>query len=111
MDFRLKAVGDGGLWYLTFTSLGLGPITVGTRQFRLQLDEVFVFSMMCPNPNPFVNYQGWIDLNGEARATLMIPAVPQIVGTTLYTAFATALPSAPQGIQSMSNTFSFTVQP
>ena len=50
-----------------------------------------------------------IGTNGLAKAAINIPNVPALKGVRIHTAFVTVSPSAPFGIKSISNTFSFTI--
>ena len=61
-------------------------------------------------PMIFSGYRGLIGTNGQAKAANNIPNFPILKGVRLHTAFVTVSPSAPSGIKSISNTFSFTIQ-
>ena len=43
------------------------------------------------------------------EAAIHIPNLPALIGVRLHSAFVTLGPSAPSGIRSISNTFSFTI--
>ena len=62
-------------------------------------------------PSIFSNYAGTLDAQGQASAAINVPGLPTLVGFTIHTAFVTRNASAPTGIQSISNTHSFTIAP
>jgi len=100
----LTAANDAGLGYQTGSSLGTGPITLGTRKIYLGPDPLLAISVGGWWPSIFSGYQGVLDKRGQAQATIDIPNYPRLVGTRLHTAFVTLDPKAPSGIRSISNT-------
>jgi len=108
--FTLFAAPDAGLPYQMGSSLGNGPIPIGSRQIGLSVDGLLVASVSGVLPTIFQNYAGVLDGQGKANAQLNIPNIPALKGVRIYTAFLTLRPSAPFGISNISNSFLFTVQ-
>jgi len=110
VTFLLSSSSDPGLPYQVGTSLGTGPIPIGTRSLGLSPDFLLLASTSGSLPGVFQNYSGVLDQNGQAQAKLNIPNLPALKGTRLYSAFLTLKIGAPQNIQSISNTELVTVQ-
>ncbi|MBN2490210.1 MAG: hypothetical protein JXQ29_05120 [Planctomycetes bacterium] len=109
VDFALLAPADAGLPYQVGTSLGDGPTPIDTRTIGLSLDDLLVVSTSKLWPAVFTGYAGLLDAQGQAKARMNIPNLPALKGIRLHTAFVTLWASAPSGIQSISNTFTFTI--
>jgi hypothetical protein len=109
IDFALLSPGDAGLPYQVGTSLGDGPTPIDTRTLGLSLDDLLVVSTSGLWPGIFVGYSGILDAQGQAKARINIPGLAALKGVRLHTAFVTVLGSAPSGIRSISNTFTFTI--
>jgi parallel beta helix pectate lyase-like protein len=107
--FSLLAETDAGLPYQMGSSFGNGPIAIGNRQLGLSLDDLLVLSIQGMPTALFQNYGGWLDAQGQARAKLNILNDPRLKGVRIHTAFVTVNPMARYGIQSISNTWSFTI--
>jgi len=107
--FALNANDDAGLPCQVASSLGLGPIAVDTRKIDLSPEALLLVSVGGLLPSVFVGYPGVIDSEGQARASIHIPNIPALIGLRLHSAFVTLSPSAPSGIKSISNTFSFSI--
>ena len=60
-------------------------------------------------PAVFSDYNGFIDSQGQANASINIPNIQALIGQKVHSAFVTLNPSSPSGLKSISNTFSFTV--
>ena len=110
ITLSLLAAGDAGLLYQVGSSLGGGPIPIGNRLLGLSLDAILDASVNGYLPMIFQNYSGVLDLNGQGTAKINIPNLPGLKGARIYSAFLTLKGGAPMGIQSISNTFVFTVQ-
>jgi len=110
IDLDLVAPADAGLPYQLGTSLGTGPIVLGSRRIDLSPDDLLVVSIFGYLPTVFVNYAGSLDVNGKARAKISLLNNPALIGLRLHTAFVTLHAAAPFGVRSISNTFSFSVQ-
>ncbi len=108
---QLTATDDAGLVYQLGTSLGSGPIRLGSRSLGLSPDPVLGASTSGALPSVFRNYTGTIDSLGQASGSIALPNWPFLVGITFHTAFITLSPVAPGGIKSISNTVSTTVMP
>jgi len=91
------------------SSLGGGPIPIDTRLLNLSLDALLDASVNGYLPMIFQNYAGILDANGKATAKINIPNLPGIKGIRIYSAFLTLKPGAPSNIQSISNSFIFTI--
>ncbi len=105
----LQLLDDPGLVYQIGSSLGDRPIAIGSRPLRLTVDPLLLLSISGVAPQTFLGYSGVLDGQGNAVATLRIPNQPALTGVTIYSAFVTFKPGAPQGIQSISNTESFRI--
>ncbi len=109
VDLALLSPADPGLVYQVGTSLGTGPIPIDKRKLGLSPDSILVASVSGVLPLVFQDYAGHLDGSGKGKAKLNIPSLPVLVGTRLHSAFLTLLASAPSGVKSISNTFSFTI--
>ncbi len=98
---------EPGLPYQLGSSLGTGPIPIGARPLGLSPDPLLALSVSGTLPGTFVGYTGTLDAQGLGQASLRIPNVPALAGVVVHSAFVTFKPSAPLGIQSVSNTESF----
>lgn len=108
IDLRLVATSDSRLSYQLASSFGTGPIPLDTRQVKLSVDGLLWISSSDLVRGVFVDYRGLIQ-QGTARAKLQLPAIPTLVGIEVHTAFVTLSETAPSGVESISNTFSFTI--
>ena len=75
-----------------------------------------VFSLMASSsalvvPTIFKDYTGFVDANGRAVASIVIPPESGLVGQSLYTAFALLDTSAPSGAASIGNRLPVTFEP
>jgi len=109
VQLALMATGDGGLPYQLGSSFGAGPLFLGKRALGLSVDNLLLVSVSGVLPGIFVGYQGLLDRQGTALAAIRIPSLTALVGQKIHTAFVTISPSAPLGIKSISNTFSFSI--
>jgi hypothetical protein len=110
IDLGLLSVADPGRPYQVGTALGEGPIPLGSRQIGLSADDLLMVSTLGLLPTVFVNYAGVLDAGGQAKARIDILNDRALIGIRLHSAFVTLDPSAPFGIRSISNTFSFSIQ-
>jgi len=110
ITFNLMAPPDAGLPYQMASSFGSGPIPIDTRKLDLSPDPLFFLSALNTLPTIFQNYAGLLSKSGTASAKLNIPAIPQLTGTRIYTAFITVKATAPSGVSNISNSFLFTIQ-
>ena len=109
VTLALVATADAGLAYQVGSSLGTGPIVLGTRRLGLSPDDLLRVSVQGLLPGIFVSYTGRLDATGRANANIRIPAVKALVGVRIHSAFVTLSAIAPLGIKSISNTFSFSI--
>lgn len=109
ITFGLDAPQSPGLPYQMASSLGTGPIPIGSRSLRLSIDPLFTGSVGGTLPQVFVNYTGVIGASGRAGASLNIPPFQFLKGNTIHTAFVTFDPQAPQGVRSISSTYTFMI--
>jgi hypothetical protein len=110
VDLDLLATADAGKTYQIGTSLGNGPIPIGSRSLGLSPDTMLLMSVSGVLPAIFQNYAGTLDASGKAKAKLAIPNIPPLKGIRLYNAFLTLDPSAPQGVSIISPTVLLTIQ-
>ena len=106
---RSRTSDSAGLPYQAGSSLGTGPITIDTRRLGLSPDGLLQVSVHDFWPQVFVDYRGTIGPDGEARAKIVIPPFPQLVGLRIYSAFVTLHPPSPSGIRDISNTVLITL--
>ena len=109
VDLALLSPSNPGLVYRVGTSLGTGPIPIDRRTLGLSPDSVLVASVSGTLPSVFQDYSGNLDASGKGKARLNIPSLPELVGVRLHSAFLALLATAPSGVKSISNTFSFTI--
>jgi hypothetical protein len=107
--FDLHAPADPNLLYQVGSSLGTGPIPIGSRVLRLTPDGLLVASVGGTLPFIFQNYSGRLDASGKAKAALHLVNDARLVGIRIHTAFLTLDPKAPFGIGSIADPFSFSV--
>jgi len=103
------ALGDIGLPYQLGSSLGTGPIPIDTRQIGLSTDVLLWMSLSGLFPTLFQDYAGFLDAQGKARAAINIPPESALTGYEIHSAFVTLSASAPSGIKSISNTYTFKI--
>ena len=105
----LTASGSANLPYQLGSSLGTGPTPIGNRSLDLSVDNLLVVTVGGYLPAIFANYAGTIDASGKASASVVIPAIPALVGIRIHTAFVTLSASSPFGIKAISSTESFAI--
>jgi hypothetical protein len=110
VDLALFAPGDAGLPYQVGTSLGTGPIPIGSRTLNLSLDAILDASVNGYLPTVFQNYAGLLDAQGQGKASVVLPPIPALVGVRLHSAFLTIKAGEPFNLKSISPTYSFTIQ-
>ena len=73
------------------------------------LDPLFSGSVSNTLPAVFVNFTGVVGASGRASGAINIPPFQFLKGNTINTAFVTIDANSPQGIKSISNTFTFMI--
>jgi len=109
VDLTLASSISANLVYQLGSSLGTGPIPIGTRSLGLSPDGLLVVTVSGALPGIFSGYAGTMDAQGNAKAKINIPSIPALVGVRIHTAFLTLSGSAPNGVQAISNTASFSI--
>lgn len=109
--FNLSAPAAANKPYQVASAFSTGPIPVGGRSMDLRPDALFSLSVGGALPNTFFGYAGNLDGSGNGTAQLRIPPVAAIVGNPIHTAFVTIDAGSPNNLQTISNTWSFTIQP
>jgi len=109
VDLDLTASESAGLAYCAGSSLGTGPIQIDNRSLGLSMDPLLMASSSGAWPAVFSDYHGRIDSNGKANAAIHIPGSASLIGFRIHSAFITIDPTAPSGVKSISNTFSFSI--
>ena len=107
----LSAPCEVGLVYQIGSSLGTGPIVLGNHQIHLSPDDLLHVSVSGLLPTVFRGYSGVVPSSGHATASIAVPNIPALSGITIHTAFVTLNPSAPWGINTVSNTRSLIIIP
>lgn len=110
VNLDLTAPTEPGKPYQVGSSLGTGPIPIGTRQIGLSPDGMLVASVGGLLPSVFVSYTGLLDAAGKGQASLVIPNIPALKGVRVHSAFVTVDGTAPQGISLISPTETLTIQ-
>ncbi|MBN2490085.1 MAG: hypothetical protein JXQ29_04465 [Planctomycetes bacterium] len=110
VNLDLFSSSDPGLPYQVGSSLGIGPIVLGTRQIDLSVDDLLVVTVGGWLPAVFTGYSGLLDTSGKGRATIHIPNDARLIGARIHSAFVTLDAGAPLGLRSISNQFPFTIQ-
>jgi hypothetical protein len=103
------AADSPGLSYQVGSSLGTGPILIGSRKLNLSPDPLLVVSTSGYWPGIFSGYRGVMNSQGRAQAAIHIPNLPALIGVRLHSAFVTLSATAPSGIKRISNTFTFAI--
>lgn len=111
VTLALTATNSPALQYQLGSSLGLGPIAIGTRSLGLAPDNLLVVSVGGFLPGVFANYAGWMDKQGVAKAAINLLKDARLVGIQIHTAFITLDAASPLGIKDISNTASFKIAP
>lgn len=109
MRLDLAAQFDPGRRYQVATSLGTGPIIIGTRFLRLNFDSLLLLSVSGLAPGVFGAYAGTLDASGRSSATIEIPDDAGLRGVRLFSAFITFDAAAPEGVSTISPTRDFAI--
>jgi hypothetical protein len=80
---------DAGLSYIGASSLGAGPIPIGCWQLELDPDALLILSSSGALPGTFQNFQGVLDLNGQATPAILLPNVNALIGLVINNAYVT----------------------
>lgn len=95
--------------YQAASSLGTGPIKLGTRAIGLTVDDLMALSVGGLVPTVFVDFSGKLDAAGKATARLKIPNHAALKGLRIYNAFVTLDVNAPFGVGLISSTERFSI--
>lgn len=110
VSILLDSPSDPSGLYAVACSLGQGPILLDTRAIRLTYDFLFDSSVFQGGYGIFISFQGALSPSGTSNLpAVLIPNLPSLSNTTFYFAFATGAASAPNGINTISDTVSMTV--
>ena len=101
--------GDPAKPYQVASSLGTGPISLGTRKIGLTPDDLMVITTRNLLPTVFRKYTGNLDASGNAMAQIKLLNDTRLIGIRIHSAFITLDAAAPFGIKSISNTASFSI--
>lgn len=93
---------DAGRAYVLGASFDSRPgIPLGTRSVPLALDPLFTLSQTVPAI--FQNFQGVLDMNGQAVAVINVPNVGGLAGFSFVVAGVIIDSAAPQGVSTVTN--------
>jgi DNA-binding beta-propeller fold protein YncE len=93
---------NAGKAYILAASFSSRPgFPLGTRTVPLNLDNLFTLSQLVPSI--FQNFQGVLNANGQAVASLAIPGVPALQGFSFVVAGVIVDPASPMGIGTVTN--------
>lgn len=106
----LTAWNDGGMAYqVALTSSGTTPgLPVDRRFISLVPDSLFFITVANQVPVIFQDFSGTLKTTGTARAKVVIPTIPALVGLKIHGAFVT-YPGGPAGVKTVSNPWGFTI--
>ena len=87
-EYKMVIRGPAGDGYQAATSISTTGIVLPNGYVLPLTAETMMFaSATNVLPTIFRNYQGFLDINGDASISLAIPALPVLTGLPLYTAF------------------------
>jgi len=103
--FQVTSAGAAHDYYIFASSLSAsrGTPLPGGKVFPLDFDNLMGVTLANALPAVFVNYQGFLDLAGQAVLKVNVPGIPQLTGIEFYTAGATINLNAPGAIHLLSN--------
>jgi len=110
VDLDMSSPGDAGKPFQLASSLGTGPIQLGSRQIGLTPDDLMVITTGGLLPGIFINFSGLLNAQGKAKAQIQIPNLPALKGVRIYNAFVTIDPAAPFSINQISSTVTLSIQ-
>lgn len=94
----LRAAQYPGQTYVAASSLGLGPIAFGGEALALAPDALFSVSIGGTTPALFAGYAGSLDGGGAASAAIFLPALGQLQGLAVTTAYVVLDNASPSGL-------------
>ncbi|MEM7202331.1 MAG: M14 family metallopeptidase [Planctomycetota bacterium] len=106
----LTAPRSAGMQYLTAVALGDTPGIPLPSGRRFPLNPDPLFASFTSLPTVFQNFTGTLDGSGQANASIAVPALPALVGATIYAAFVTLESGAPEGLRDISDAVPVTFQ-
>ncbi len=107
---QLQATRSANQPYATAVALGTSPGIALPSGRVIPLNPDPLFATVASVPAVFQNFVGQLDAAGNATAGIAIPASPSLIGTTLFAAFVTGSPGAPEGIADISPALPLTIQ-
>lgn len=108
VNLALDATNEAGRPYVVASALSPAATPIGGG-FILYIaqDSLFALTVMNAAPSIFRNYQGVLDAQGEATASVAVPNDPRLAGTTIHSVFGTVAGSK-LGVLSSRGSFSIT---
>ena len=109
--WTVRSRADAGKLYLVGTSATPGLLPVDNRFLRVGYDELLLLTLSGGAPQVFQNYVGFLDPQGRAAATLVVPPAPVLAGLVLHTTFLVVDYPLPSGVATLGNTVRVTLRP
>jgi len=110
--YRVTSAGAQYDYYIFGASLSAsrGFALPGGKYFPLDFDPLLGLTLSNVLPGVFRNFQGFIDVSGQAVLTVNVPNAPALAGVEYYMAGVTINPNAPAGIHLVSNPIATRIQ-
>ena len=105
VNLALDSFPNAGQLYVCASSFSQASIPIGCWTLPLALDDLFKVTTQNLLPSIFQNYQGTLDANGQATASVNIPNFGGLVGIAINTAFVTFDPTTSTQAISRAGTF------
>lgn len=105
MGLAMKFANQGGK---TYVCAAAGSDRVGVPlgaagRIPLDIDPFFLLSAFFPGNGVFFNFSGVLDATGAGSASVQLPNLPGLIGTTLYYSGIVLDPAAPNGVAAIAN--------
>lgn len=94
----LRASEQANKLYVAASSLGLGPILLGSETLALADDPLLSLSLGGGAPSVFAGYMGRLDASGSASAAIVLPQISELRGLAINTAYVVLDAQAPTGL-------------
>jgi hypothetical protein len=108
---HVSSPGDAGDFFVTLFSFGTSPgYTVADGRHVQVNDDPLLAISLTPGNQYFINGSGWLGVNGTASMSIVIPPMPQLVGTSIYASCVVLNPSASIGLEQSFGPLQITLQ-
>lgn len=110
-NLDLRAARSGGRSYVAAVALGSRPGIALPSGRTIPLNPDPLLTSFALAPAVFQNFTGQLDAQGAAQARIAIPAMPGLIGATIFAAFVAIDGQAPEGIRDISAAAAVTFLP